>query len=155
VIVSGYVANSSALIVYGRIGQMGLLRAVLGRVYIPPAVRREVFGDDVPPEWIKERALTQPLASRILVSRLGPGESEAIALAMEIGGTWLILDDLAARRLAESLGIPLLGSLGLLLKAKDQGLITSVAPLMEAMRCEEFRFSDEVFTGILAAAGEI
>ncbi|PKO24029.1 MAG: DUF3368 domain-containing protein [Chloroflexi bacterium HGW-Chloroflexi-1] len=153
--VPGYVANSSPLIVYGRIGQMGLLRNVLGRVCIPPVVRREVFGDDAPPEWIEERALTQPLASRILVSRLGPGESEAIALAMEIRGTWLILDDLAARRLAESPGIPLLGSLGLLLKAKDQGLITSVAPLMEAMRCEEFRFSDEVFTGILAAAGEI
>jgi len=85
VIVSGYVANSSALIVYGRIGQMGLLRNVLGRVCIPPAVRREVFGDNVPPEWIKERALTQPLASRILVSRLGPGESEAIALAWKFG----------------------------------------------------------------------
>jgi predicted nucleic acid-binding protein len=149
-----WVANSSPLIVFQRIGRFTLLRDLVRRLPIPPMVRREVFGTDPLPEWVEERMLTQPLASQIIAARIGPGEREAIALALEVKATWLIIDDLAGRRLAHSLGITVIGSVGLLLKAQARGLIPAVRPLMEAMQREDFRISERVFTAILAAAGE-
>jgi predicted nucleic acid-binding protein len=106
------------------------------------------------PAWIEEYPLTQPLASQIATARLGPGESEAIALALELGASELVLDDLPARRLAQSLHIPVIGSVGLLLRAKERGLIAAVRPLMTTMQQEDFRISEGVFDGILAAADE-
>jgi len=149
-----WVANSSPLIVFHRIGRLTLLRDLVGRLHIPAMVRHEVFGTDPLPEWVEERALTQPLASQIIAARIGPGEREAIALALEVKATWLIMDDLAGRRLAHSLGITVIGSVGLLLRAKAQGLIPAVRPLMAAMQREDFRISERVFAAILAAAGE-
>jgi len=84
----------------------------------------------------------------------GAGEREAIALALEMQATELLIDDLAARRLAQSLGIPIIGSLGLLLRAKQRGLVSAVRPLLETMQTEEFRISDDLFSEILMAAEE-
>jgi predicted nucleic acid-binding protein len=149
------VTNSSPLIVFQRIGHIDLLPSTLGQLSIPQAVRKEVFGQDPMPQWIEERTLAQPLASQIVAARLGPGEREAIALALELHATLLLIDDLPARRLAQSLNIPVMGSLGLLLRAKNQRLIPVVRPLMEAMQSQEFRISDRVFARILSAAGEL
>jgi len=149
-----YVANSSPFIVFERVGRLDLLRAVMGRLHIPSAVRQEVFGSMQLPDWVEGRALTQPLAARITMARLGAGEREAIALALELKATELILDDLAARRLAQSLGIPIIGCLGLLLRAKRRKLIPVVRPLMEAMQGDDFRISGDLFAEILEAAGE-
>jgi predicted nucleic acid-binding protein len=74
---------------------------------------------------------------------------------LELQATLLLMDDLPARRLAQSLNIPVIGSVGLLLRAKEKGIIPAVRPLMEAMQSEEFRISHRVFTTILSAAGEI
>ncbi len=148
------VIDASPLIVFQRIGYVSLLPNLLQQVFIPPAVRREAFGRDPLPEWLEEHALTQPLASQIAAARLGAGESEAIALALELKVVWLTIDDLAARRLAQSLAIGVIGSVGLLLSAKVMGLIPAVRPLMEAMQSVDFRVSDSVFTKVLLAAGE-
>jgi len=150
-----YVVNASPLIVFQRIGQFGLLGALLTHAFAPSAVRYEVYGNKPMPEWIEERPLAQSLASRIVAARLGAGEREAIALALEIGADELVLDDLAARRLARSLEINLIGSVGLLLRAKARGLIPSVRPLLEAMQAKDFRISARVLERILCAAGEI
>lgn len=149
------VTNSSPLIVLQRIGHIDLLPSTLGQISIPQAVRKEVFGQDLVPQWIEERTLAQPLAAQIIAARLGPGEREAIALALELRATLLLIDDLPARRLAQSLNIPVMGTLGLLLRAKNQGLIPVVRPLMEAMQSQEFRISDRVFARILSAASEL
>ncbi|MGQ9627379.1 MAG: DUF3368 domain-containing protein, partial [Anaerolineae bacterium] len=115
-----FVANSSPLIAFERVEQLNLLPILISRLYIPPAVRREVFGSKPLPEWVEEKALSQPLASKIMAARLGAGEREAIALALELKATRLIIDDLSARRLATSLGLEVIGTLGLLLRAKRQ-----------------------------------
>jgi predicted nucleic acid-binding protein len=87
-------------------------------------------------------------------ARLGKGEREAIALALELQATELIIDDLPARRLATSLGLPIIGTLGLLLRAKKKGVILAVRPLMEDLQARDFHISERLFEGILAAAGE-
>ncbi|MBU1661164.1 MAG: DUF3368 domain-containing protein [Chloroflexi bacterium] len=148
------VANSSPFITLERIGRQELLPSLFGHLWIPPAVRHEVFGDKPLPGWVKERRLQQPLASQIASVRLGAGEREAIALALELGATELILDDLPARRLARSLKVPVIGTLGLLLRAKQRELIPAVQPLMRELQDHDFRISNKLVANILITARE-
>ncbi len=113
------------------------------------------FSEPTPqPDWIETHLLAQPLASQIVAGRLGAGEREAIALALELKATLLVIDDLAARRLAQLLALPVVGSAGLLLRAKEKGLIPAIRPLLEAMQNADFRIAEVVLAGILSAAGE-
>ncbi len=148
------VADSSPLIALDRIGQLSLLPALLGQIHIPPAVRLEVFGQRPLPDWIVEQPLRQPIASRIASARLGPGERETVALALELSAAEVIIDDLPARRLAYALRVPVIGTLGLLLRAKKHGLIPLLCPPVEALQNHEFHASARLVEGILAAAGE-
>ena len=85
---------------------------------------------------------------------LGAGEREAIALAGQLGARRLILDDLPARRLAARRGLPVTGTVGLLLAAKHAGLVPAVAPLLDALTAAGFHLSGRVRDAVLAAAGE-
>src|SRR5260370_20212983 len=98
------VCNSSPLIALDRIGHLDLLERVFGSVLVPPAVVLQITPALVPPAWITARSLTQPLGSQLLGTSLGPGESEAIALALEIGATWVVLDDRSGAKAGESAG---------------------------------------------------
>ena len=111
------VSNSSPLIAFEQIGQLELLHDLVGPVIIPTAVRHEVGATVSQTDWIVVQAVTQPVASRVLRASLGPGESEAISLTIELEARLLLLDDLAARRLALGLRLPIIGTLGLLLAA--------------------------------------
>ena len=146
------VSDSSPLIALERIAHLHLLPALFEKVVIPSAVRLEVYGNRPLPEWTEEIAIKQTLTPRMIAARLGLGESEAIALALELDAEELLLDDLAARRLATSLGVPMIGTLGLLLRAKQHGLIPQVKPVLEALRQGGFHISERMFDGILLAA---
>jgi len=148
------ITNSSPLIIYERVEHMQLLQHVLGRALIPPAVRREVYQTAQLPSWLEERALTQPLASQIIAARLGAGEREALALALELQATCVVLDDLPARRVAQALNITVIGSLGVLLRARESWYIDAIRPVMQAMQAADFRTSEHMVAGMLAAAGE-
>jgi predicted nucleic acid-binding protein len=78
------VANASPFIALERIDQTYLLPALVERLWIPPAVRQEVFTSKSLPDWVIEKSLQQPLAPRMVSARLGNGEREAIALALEL-----------------------------------------------------------------------
>jgi len=136
------------------LGGLGLIPQVLGSgTLIPPAVARE-FGAGLLPAWMEVRPLQQPIGARILQPALGAGESEAIALALEVKADLILLDDKAARRLALTLGLPLLGTLGLLLKAKDLGLIKEIRPKLIALRSLPFHIGPRLFEAVLRDAGE-
>lgn len=68
--------------------------------------------------------------------------------------TEVIVDDLAARRCAATLGIPLLGTLGLVLKAKQRGSVPAARPLLEQLRRSGLYLSDRVMNQALALVGE-
>jgi predicted nucleic acid-binding protein len=148
------IADSSPFIALDRIGHLHLLPALMGKLRISPAVGQEVFGAQPLPIWIEVMPLRQPIASQIASARLGAGERETIALALELSADEVVLDDLPARRLASTLKLPVIGTFGLLLRAKQRGLIPLVHPLVEALRIHEFRISDRLVEGILVAAGE-
>ena len=102
-----------------------------------------------------EYAKAEPLYQRALAifeAALGPGESDTICLALEIGAQWVILDERPARRLAQALGLPLIGTLGVLLASKRRGLLPAVQPCVDALVTFGFRLSPDLYDVILADA---
>jgi predicted nucleic acid-binding protein len=85
---------------------------------------------------------------------LGDGESSVLAWAYQYPGTEVIVDDLAARRCAAALGLPVRGTLGLVLIAKQRGAITAARPVLERLRQSGMYLSDSVLNQALALVGE-
>jgi uncharacterized protein len=148
------VAHASPLIALQQIDQLALLKALFDEVVIPPAVAREVAPGLMLPSWIRERALQQPIAREVLRASLGPGESEAISLALEIHADRLIVDERAGRRVAEGLGLRVAGVLGLLVLSKQRGLIPAVRPHVDLLLRMGFRADPDLVERILRRAGE-
>lgn len=151
---NGVVSDTSPLIALHQIGQLGLLETIWGSVLIPPAVAREAPSIERP-AWLLVRHLQNPLATPVVGAGLGPGETEAISLALELRAARVILDDLPARVLAQKLGIPLIGTLGILLAAKRRGLITSIREPIDTLRTGGFRVASELYEQVLTKAGEL
>ena len=98
--------------------------------------------------WIKRKSITEPAAVHSLPRKLGEGEREAIVLAQELGAV-LLVDDSEARDTAVRLGIPFLGSLGILREAKLRGIIPTVKPHLDALRQHHFRLGDAIYQTFL------
>lgn len=122
------VSNSSPLIAGADIGLGPIFEALFGEIFIPPAVRQEVFTRQPQPSWITERALIHSGVPGLLQGRLGAGEREAIALSIEMNADLLLIDELAGRRTATSLGLRVMGTLGVLLRAKGSTADTCGRP---------------------------
>lgn len=95
-----------------------------------------------------------PIPPEVLRWNLDPGESAVLALALEDGETQAIVDDLAARRCAQTLGVPLQGTVGLILVAKRLGMIPEVRPVLERLRRSGMRLSETLMALALEKAGE-
>ena len=133
------VTNSTPLISLSKIGKISLLQNIFGKVFIPDAVYNEVsvqgqgrVGWNLP-SYIKTKHVTNTMASRFLRAQLDYGESEAIVLAKEMNADLLILDEKKARRIAKLNGITVIGTIGVLQKAKDEGIIKSIRECMDEM----------------------
>jgi uncharacterized protein len=149
------VADTSPLIALHQIGQLQLLERLFGEVLVPPAVAREAaLTLPEPPSWIRIVAPSQPMGSEGLRASLGPGESEALSLAIELRADIVIVDDRQARRLASGLGLHVAGTGGILLRAKRAGFIPAVSPLLEQLLAFDFHLSQTIRNEILAAADE-
>lgn len=144
------VCDSSCLIALERIGHLHLLPALFDPVQAPPAVHHE-FGAS--PEWLRVEV---PL-DRALVTALGmmmdSGEAEAVALASE--RSWpVILDDRQARAVGQRLGLQIIGTMAVLVRAKRQGLIEAVGPLLDKLAEKDFRVREGLKREALRLAGE-
>ena len=85
---------------------------------------------------------------------LDPGESSAIALCLDISNSVIIIDDLKGRRIADKLNLRYSGTLGLILKARQEGIIESIKPVIEKIKNTNFRFSNELIEFLIEQAGE-
>jgi len=90
----------------------------------------------------------------MFVRNLGSGERAAIALAIQLSADFVVLDDLDARSSATDFGLTVIGSLGLLVRAKRSGLIDEVRPLADAMISHGLYASEALYRRILAIADE-
>ena len=148
------VSNSSPIIALADLHRLEFLFELFGEISVPPAVIVETVTAAPLPQWIQEVELRQPLGLHIGFVGLGPGESEAIRLALETHPPWLILDDRPARRLAISLGIPVIGTLGILLAAKRKGLLTALQPILDELMQTGFFVAPALYRQVLADADE-
>ena len=89
-----------------------------------------------------------------LKTQLDDGEAEAIALALELDNVFIILDDLSARQIALQLSLKVTGTVGMLLRAKQKGVIDEITPLFAALGKADFCISDAIIQKALQLAGE-
>lgn len=148
------VSDTSPLIAFEQLGRAELLARLFSKVLIPPAVRQETFKTLPLPVWIEEHPLSQPLSALALRWRLGAGEREALALALELQADLLLMDELPGRRAAISLGLKVTGTFGVLLRAKENHLLFAVKPLIEQLLALGFHADKDLVARVLQSAGE-
>jgi hypothetical protein len=157
------VSDTTPLSELAKVGQLNLLRDVFGRVIIPEEVYNEVTTGTHPAvsvvqsaTWIEVHSVsdTQKVSALQGATNLDLGECAAIVLAEELDVDQLLIDDLAARRVALSRNLPIIGTIGILLLAKDQGLIPSVKDVLDALIAQGKRISQRLYQESLAIAQE-
>ena len=142
------VSDSSPLIHLAKIDALELISRLYSRILIPPALWREVVGESdgrpgavemqkaVAAGWMVKEAAKNEALVIALRQTLENGEAEAIALATELQPEVVVLDDKLARRMAERLGLAVTGTLGVLLRAKQVGLVVELRSLITRLQSE-------------------
>lgn len=158
------VSNTSPITNLAAIDQLNLLHQIYDRIIIPQAVYDELtqVGYPVPGSlevqtlpWIQTQQVQDPAPVLQFQQDVDPGESEAIALALELNADQLLIDDAAGRALAEQQGLNVTGLLGVLLVAKQRSLISSVTPLLNDLMTQAgFRVSSALYERVLKIARE-
>jgi uncharacterized protein len=156
------IADTSSIQYLHQTDLLDLLPTLYQRILIPQAVVDELTqgrsqGIVLPnPETLSWITLSKVPTSKLipLIPRLGAGEREVISLALSHSDSLVILDDALARNYAQQMSIKLTGTLGILLKAKQSGYITKIAPILEQLDTLRFRLSPATRTAILKLAHE-
>jgi predicted nucleic acid-binding protein len=144
------VVDSACLIGLERIGRLDVLPALFDPILIPPEVARE-FGTTL--SWLRIEAPANLLLLSALKMLVDDGEAEAIALAGERGYK-IVLDDRQARLVGSNLGLTVIGTLGVLVKAKRGGVISALKPLLDDLEVNGFYLSSALKEEALRLAGE-
>jgi predicted nucleic acid-binding protein len=157
------ISNSTPLIYLAAIGQFDLLHDLYGSVHIPSAVYDEVVvqgagrwgsAETAAANWIDRHIVTDVSEVAILRKQLHLGESEVIVLADELRANLVIADEAAARREIAQRRIGLIGTVGVLISAKLNGLSSALKPDLDQLRTCGFRLSDRLYRASLKAVGE-
>jgi predicted nucleic acid-binding protein len=139
------------------------VQQLFGKLYIPQAVYNEVvaFGqgrvgsDEVrKAAWIETVKVKDRLAVEALLDELDLGEAETIVLAREIDADWVLMDERKGRRKLKELGLQKIGTIGILLKAKQERILPSIRRDIEQLHKKGFSLSQSVITSVLHQANE-
>lgn len=146
------ISDTSCFIVLTKIGELEILQKLYRQIVTTPEISEE-FGESLP-DWVLIESVRDKSSQRILELQIDKGESSAIALALEIQNSTLIIDDFKARKVATNLGISFTGTIGIIIKAKLNGIIPSIKPVLEKIKRTNFRISTELELQALKEAGE-
>ena len=91
----------------------------------------------------------------MLLDELDLGEAETIVLAKEINADWVLMDEKKGRRKLTQLGLAKIGTVGLLVKAKEIGLLAEIKPEIKALTETSFNLSESVINTVLRQANEL
>lgn len=159
---SRVVSNTTPLIALSVIGHLDVLRALYTEILIPPAVHAEIMAGRIKhagaielnhAPWIRVVSLKDTRRASLLVD-LDRGEAEAIALALELDASLLLVDERLARRYAQRVGLSISGTLGVLLKAKERGFIAELRPLIQRLLEGRIYLGEDIVRKALSLAGE-
>ena len=156
------IINSTPIIALCKVDRLEILHKLYGEVTIPQAVFREVTEkNDVVRQrisscqWIHVESVKDTSSRKMYKAKLHDGEVEVMILAQECEGEHLvIIDDSAARRTADYLGLTLTGTMGVLIKAKQLGFLDSVMSVVAQMEAHQIYLSDDLKAQVCRLAGE-
>jgi predicted nucleic acid-binding protein len=159
------VADAGPLIGLARVGLLGLLYQLYGKILIPVQVLEELQITEARPGsvvlraaiqagWLQSALVTSDEELKSLSLALGPGEAGAILLAEQRPCRFLLLDERRGRAVAKRRGLRIVGTGGVLLTAKQQGLLDRVSVVLDQLAESGYRLSPELRNRILSLAGE-
>ncbi|MCB0839110.1 MAG: DUF3368 domain-containing protein [Bacteroidetes bacterium] len=141
------------------IDRLKILNDLFGEIIIPTTVRKEIlkleeYGISLKEfnnsPWIKIQDPTNKKLENELLESLDAGESAAIALAYELKADYLAIDEKAGRRTAKSLGIKIIGLIGILIQGKEANLIDKVKPILDQLISDaSFYLGEEFYQQII------
>ncbi len=152
-------ANTTPLIALANINRLELLHNLYGTIIVPQAVMDEIIREPArqrvrASSWIHVESIHNESQKELFRARLHAGEVEVIILAREQNADLVIMDDDAAKKTAKFFGLSVTGTLGVLIKAKMEGYIEKVEPIMDELIRDGLYISDVVKKYVLEAAGE-
>ncbi len=157
------VADASSLIVLARIRHLPTLAALAGKVIVPDMVAQECLHDPrLPGAQQIAQALEQGMLSRqpqfprfepVAGVGLDPGEAAAIGLAVALGAP-ILIDERIGRQVAFAHSLKVVGTMGILLRAKERGLVRLIRPLIDSLRDEGFFVAPALVEQVLQRANE-
>ncbi len=155
------VSDATSVIAFSRINRLELLQRIVGEIIIPEEVSKELFEykkSDVKIikscKWIRVEKVKSRNDVELLMPTLDRGEAEVIILSKELKADLVIIDELSARKVAMMLDLPLIGTVGLLIAAREKGLIEKVKPLWNEMIAQGIRYGEEFYRKVLQEIGE-
>ncbi len=160
------VSNTSPIMNLAIVGELDLLRQQFGEVIVPPAVIDELRLDTEFPGtdnirraisegWLRQEPIENQQVVLAIRRELDNGEAEAIALALQLKADLILMDEREGRSVAKSMGLNPIGILGVLIRAKQDGKITSVKHSLNRLRDEAgFYITNELMQRILSEFGE-
>lgn len=146
------ISDASCLILLEKIEELELLHKLFGTIITTPEVAKE-FGSPLP-TWIEIKEPSNKTYQTIIEASVDKGEASAIALAIEQIDCLIIIDDLKGRKFAHQLQLNVTGTLGIMVDAKQSGIISSVIPLLTKVKSTNFRLTKKIEALILSKAGE-
>lgn len=146
------ISDTSCLILLQKINEFDLLHQIFGTIIITHEVAEE-FGLPLPPWFVLQQPQSTISQAKFELS-VDKGEASSIALAFELKDSLLIIDDLKGRKLAQDLGILIIGTIGIIVEAKLSGIIPSVKPILKKIKSTNFRISVQLELLVLERAGE-
>lgn len=146
------ISDTSCLILLDNIGELNLLHQLFGLIFTTIEVASE-FESPLPDWFIVTEPKNKDL-QRMLENTIDKGEASAIALALEIENSLLIIDDLKGRKVASNYGINITGTLGILIEAKLEGHIELIKPILDKIKSTNFRLSKVLENEILSKCNE-
>ncbi len=156
------ICNTSAIQYLHQTNLLHLLHELYGLIVIPEGVLTELdagrragvsLHDVKLLSWFSVNSVGGRSLLK-MVTALGAGEKEVLALAVERPGALAVLDDLLARRYASFLGIRFTGTLGILLKSKEKGLLDAVAPVLDQLEALRFHLDPKTRKAVLKLSNE-
>lgn len=136
------IADSSSLMALDNIGESEVLQKLYSEISITPEVASE-YGHKLP-AWIQIRTASESSKQRSEVRDLDSGEATSIALALDSDDPLLIIDEKKGRRVAERLNIEIIGTVGILIKAKIAGLLDDPETLVSRLESVSFRLDENL-----------
>ncbi|GAA3959801.1 DUF3368 domain-containing protein [Mucilaginibacter dorajii] len=146
------ITDTSCFSLLYKLNALELLHQLFRTVITTPEIAAE-FNAELP-DWVIIQTVVNRSLQQEFLQYIDPGEASAIALASEIPFDFLILDDSDARRFAEKLGMPVKGTIGLLLIAKNRELIPLLKPYFDLIQQTNFRIAQTILDKVLRDAGE-